>query len=41
MPTNEEFREMYKVVYENLPSEELSKIRDEYIEKVREYDGKK
>lgn len=41
MPTNEEFREMYKVVYENLPSEELSKIRNEYIEKVREYDGQK
>lgn len=41
MPTNEEFREMYKAVYQNLPSEELSKIREEYIEKVREYDGQK
>ncbi len=39
MPSNKEFNEMCDVVYENLPSDKLDRIRKEYIKKVKENDG--
>ena len=39
MPSNKEFSEMCDVVYDNLPSDKLDRIRKEYIKKVKENDG--
>ena len=39
MPSNKEFSEMCDVVYDNLPSDKLDRIRKEYIKKVKEKDG--
>lgn len=36
MPQNEEFKEMYHVVFENLPMDEMEEIREEWIEELRE-----
>lgn len=36
MPRNEEFNEMYSVVFDNTPIDEMNEIRDEWIEELRE-----